>query len=123
MRDLIKKVIAVVCLIWVFWGTAEAQVKEAFQMATLSPTILVLTSDTIDQSHKLHFTVSTIGYMGLYMVTESEWKAAVITLLLGATKELIYDDLMNQGTPLWSDMAWNSLGVGQGLLFTISLRL
>lgn len=120
---MVRKIMMAILLVWTVSGTAEAQVKEAVQMATLSPVLLILTSDSIDHSHKLHFTVSTIGYLGLYMITESEWRAAAITLLLGVAKELIYDDWMNQGTPLWSDMKWNSLGVGQGVLFTISLRL
>ena len=65
--------------------------------------------------------VSTIGYLGSYMILESKWKAALLTLLLGATKELVYDKMLGRGEPLWEDIKWNSLGVGQGFVFSYSL--
>jgi hypothetical protein len=99
---------------------SQAQFKEAAQLATLSPTILVIYSD-IENYQKSHFTVSTIGYLGSYMIFESKWKAALLTLLLGATKEIVYDGLLGRGEPLWDDMKWNTLGVGQGLIFTFAL--
>ncbi len=39
------------------------------------------------------------------------WQAAVITLLLGAVKELIYDKLLGKGTPEWLDFAADAAGV------------
>jgi hypothetical protein len=100
---------------------SQAQLKEVAQLATLSPTILVIYSD-IENYKKNHFTVSTIGYLGSYMVLESKWKAALLTLLLGATKEIVYDGLLGRGEPLWDDMKWNALGVSQGLVFSVSLN-
>jgi len=100
---------------------SQAQLKEAAQLATLSPTILVIYSD-IENYKKSHYTVSTIGYLGSYMILESKWKAALVTLLLGATKEIVYDGLMGRGDPLWDDMMWNTLGVSQGVVFTVSLK-
>lgn len=66
--------------------------------------------------------LSTITYMGSYMITDSVWKSAVISLAMGVSKELIYDRLLKKGEPLWSDMKWNTLGVVQGTVFTISLK-
>lgn len=92
-------------------------------MATLTPTVLVLSSNDIIMAHKIHFTVSTVLYLTSYMVTESHWKAIVISLSIGAAKELIYDGLMGRGEPWIQDMKWNALGVAQGAVFTLSLKL
>lgn len=116
-----KYIILIVALIFVFNEKSNAQLKEAAQLATLTPTILVAYSN-IENYKKSHFMVSTIGYMGSYMILESKWKAALLVLSLGATKELLYDNLMGRGDPLWSDMKWNMLGVSQGVVFTFSLR-
>ena len=102
-------------------GVCNAQIKEAAQLATLSPAILVIYSSNIENYEKNHYLLSTIGYMGSYMILDSKWKAALLTLALGAGKELVYDSLLNKGEPLWSDMKWNTLGVGQGVVFTVSL--
>ena len=59
--------------------------------------------------------------MDSYMVLESKWRAALLTLALGVTKEFVYDELLNKRTPLWSDMKWNTLGVTQGLVFTFAV--
>lgn len=56
------------------------------------------------------------------MITDSVWKSAVITLALGVSKELVYDGLMKRGESLWDDMKWNTLGVTQGVIFTVSLK-
>jgi hypothetical protein len=101
---------------------SQAQFKEAAQLATLSPTILVATNSSLENYLKLHYTVSTVTYLGTYMITDSIWKSAAITLVLGAAKELIYDNLIGGGTPLWQDMAWNTLGTAQGVIFTVSLK-
>ncbi len=102
--------------------TADAQLKEAAQFATLTPTVLVASSGELENYKKMHFTISTVVYLGSYMITDSYWKSAVITLLLGASKELIYDGLLGYGDPLWEDMGWNALGTGQGVVFTLSLK-
>jgi hypothetical protein len=102
-------------------STANAQLKEAVQLATLSPTILVIRSD-MENYKKSHYMLSTITYMGSYMILESKWKAALLTIMLGATKELVYDSFLRRGEPLWVDMKWNTLGVGQGVLFSVSLN-
>lgn len=100
--------------------SANAQVKEGIQLSSLAPTLLVVYSD-IEDYHKTHYLLSTIGYMGAYMVFDSKWKSVLLTLLLGGTKELVYDRLLGYGEPLWSDMKWNTLGVMQGVTFTFSL--
>lgn len=101
---------------------SKAQLKEAAQFATLTPTLLVVYSD-IENYQKSHYMVSTIGYLGSYMILESEWKAALLVLTLGAIKELLYDNLMGRGEPLWEDMKWNTFGVTQGVVFTVSLKI
>lgn len=101
--------------------SASAQLKEGLQLSTLTPTLLVVYSD-IESYHKTHYLLSTISYLGGYMVFDSKWKAALLTLLLGTTKELVYDKLLGYGEPLWSDMKWNTLGMAQGVVFTVSLE-
>jgi len=101
---------------------AHAQLKETAQLATLTPTAFVLTSGAKDD-FKLHYAVSTSLYLASYMITESEWKAALITLFLGAAKELVYDELLGKGDPKLNAMGWNTLGVAQGAVFTFSLKL
>jgi len=71
---------------------------------------------------KSHYTLSTIGYLGSYMITDSIWKSAAITLGMRIAKELVYDGLLGKGTPHWEDMLWNTLGVTQGVVFTVSLK-
>ena len=115
-----KAILLTLTLLFTLNASAAAQLKEAAQLATLSPTILVIYSD-IDNYKKSHYMVSTIGYLGSYMILESKWKAALLTFLLGATKELVYDSILGRGEPLWEDMKWNSLGVAQGVVFTVSL--
>jgi hypothetical protein len=115
-----KKTLLTIILLLAISSAARAQIKEAAQLATLSPTIAVVYSD-IENYQKSHYTVSTIGYLGSYMILESKWKASLLTLALGMSKELIYDGLMGRGEPLWSDMKWNTLGVAQGFVFSVSL--
>jgi hypothetical protein len=119
----IKFYILFIILALVIVRTSDAQLKEAAQLATLTPAAFVLSSDNIISAHKLHFTASTMLYLSSYLVTESYWKAAVISLLIGAAKELIYDGLLNMGEPWIQDMKWNTLGVAQGAVFTLSLKL
>ena len=104
-------------------SVSKAQIKETVQLATLSPSVFVIYSDNLENYEKNHYLLSTIGYMGSYMILESKWKAALLTLALGATKELVYDELLNKGTPLWSDMKWNTLGVTQGFVFTVTISI
>jgi len=115
-----KTTLLTIILLFLLSSSADAQLKEAAQLATLSPVILVIQSD-MENYKKSHYMVSTIGYLGSYMVLESKWKAALLTLLLGATKELVYDKMLGRGEPLWEDIKWNSLGVGQGFVFSYSL--
>lgn len=117
-----KKLSAVIICFIVFNFPVHGQFKEAVQLSTLTPTLLVATSD-IENYKKMHYTISTMTYLGSYMITDSFWKAAAITLFLGAVKEIVYDGLFNRGDPLWDDMKWNTLGVGQGVVFTLSLQL
>ena len=102
-------------------STSNAQLKEAAQLATLAPVIFVAQSD-IENYKKLHYSISAMAYMGAYMITDSIWKSAAITIGMGIAKELVYDGLMGRGTPLLEDMLWNSLGVTQGVVFTVSLK-
>ena len=121
MLNCIKSFVLGIVLFVVGTGVCNAQIKEAAQLATLSPAILVIYSSNIENYEKNHYLLSTIGYMGSYMILDSKWKAALLTLALGAGKELVYDGLLKKGEPLWGDMMWNTLGVGQGVVFTISL--
>jgi len=116
-----KSLLLTIALLFALNTTAQAQFKEAAQLATLSPVLLVIKSD-IEGYKKTHYTISTIGYLGSYLVTESIWKSAAITLGMGLAKELIYDALLGRGTFLMEDMLWNSLGTAQGVVFTLSLR-
>jgi hypothetical protein len=119
---LMKKLILILLFSIVITSQARGQLKEALQLATLSPTLVVVTHSDIINAHKLHYTLSTLGYISAYMVTDSYWKAAVITLAAGVAKELLYDGLLGKGEPLWEDMKWNALGTVQGAVFTVSLR-
>jgi hypothetical protein len=116
-----KPVLLTLTLLFTLSTAAHAQFKEAAQLATLSPVLIVMYSD-IERYKKSHYTLSTIGYLGSYMITESIWKSAVITLGMGLAKELVYDGLLGKGTPLFEDMLWNTLGVTQGVVFTVSLK-
>jgi len=116
-----KPILLTLILLFTLSTAAKAQFKEAAQLATLSPILIVMNSD-IERYKKSHYTLSTIGYLGSYMITESTWKSAAITLGMGLAKELVYDGLLGKGTPLWEDMLWNSLGTAQGVIFTVSLR-
>ena len=115
-----KTTLITIVLLFLLNTSTSAQLKEAAQLATLAPTILVIQSD-MENYKKSHYMVSTIGYLGSYMILESKWKAALLTLLLGTTKELVYDSMLGRGEPLWEDMKWNTLGVGQGFVFTFAL--
>ena len=68
-------------------------------MATLTPAVFVIYSNTPEHYEKNHYLLSTIGYMSSYMILESKWKAALLTLAIGATKELVYDGLLKKGEP------------------------
>jgi len=116
-----KKWLLMIALLFLAHNTAKSQVKEALQLATLSPTLIVASSD-IKNYKKMHYTLSTVTYLGSYMITDSIWKSAAITLAMGVGKELVYDRLLGRGEPLWEDMKWNTLGVAQGVVFTVSLR-
>ena len=116
-----KKILLTTILLLALSSTSQAQFKEAAQLATLSPTILVIRAD-MENYKKSHYMLSTITYMGSYMILESKWKAALLTLLVGAAKELVYDAMLGRGEPLWVDMQWNTLGVAQGVAFTVSLK-
>ena len=117
----IKSFVLGIVILAVGAEVCSGQIKETAQLATLTPTVFVVYSDVPEHYEKSHFMLSTIGHMGSYMDTESKWKAALFTLAIGAGKELIYDELLNKGEPLWSDMKYNALGVGQGVVFTYSL--
>lgn len=116
-----KKWILIIGLTFLVHNTAKSQAKEVLQFATLTPMIMVVTSD-IENYKKMHYTLSTVIYLSSYMITDSVWKSALITLSLGIVKELIYDEMLGKGTPLWEDMKWNTLGTAQGVVFTVSLR-
>lgn len=115
-----KPILLTITLLFLLNSAANAQLKEAAQLVTLSPTILVIQSD-MESYKKSHYLLSTITYMGSYMILESKWKAALLTLMMGATKELVYDAMLGKGEPLRVDMQWNTLGVAQGFVFTVSL--
>jgi len=118
---IMKPLLLTLTLFFLLSTAAKAQFKEAAQLATLSPVLIVMYSD-IERYKKSHYTLSTIGYLGSYIITDSIWKSAAITLGMGIAKELVYDGLLGKGTPLWEDMLWNTLGVTQGVVFTFSVQ-
>jgi len=116
-----KSLILFLAIFFSISSTSNAQLKEAAQLATLAPVIFVAQSD-IENYKKLHYSISAMAYMGTYMITDSVWKSAVITLGLGIAKELIYDAMLGRGDPLLEDILWNTLGTAQGVVFTVSLK-
>ena len=63
---------------------------------------------TYDKKVHLIGSFATCYLLSLVIVT---WQAALITLILGAAKELIYDWAMKRGTPEWLDFAADGAGV------------
>lgn len=116
-----KPILLTIAFFFILNLAANAQLKKTAQMATLSPILLVAHGD-IENYKKMHYMISTISYIGLYSITESMWKSAVMTLAMGVFKEIVYDSILGRGEPLWEDMKWNSLGTAQGIVFTVSLR-
>lgn len=107
---------------FLFPAESDGQIKKVAQFSTLTPSLIVAANNNIQTYHKSHYMLSSTAYLGAYMVTESEWKAALISFLLGVSKELVYDHLFGQGDPQIRDVAWNTLGIAQGAVFTISLK-
>jgi len=70
-------------------------VKEALRFAFLTPELLVASGD-IDNYKKRHYILRTVMYLGRYMITDAIWKSAVITLAMGITNELVYDELLGK---------------------------
>lgn len=46
----------------------------------------------------------------------SLWLAALLALLVGVVKEIIYDKLMKRGTPQWKDLVADIVGIAIGCL-------
>ena len=44
------------------------------------------------------------------------WLAALLALLVGVGKEIIYDKLMKRGTPQWKDLVADIVGIAIGCL-------
>lgn len=44
------------------------------------------------------------------------WLAALLALLIGMGKEIIYDKLMKRGTPQWKDLVADLVGIAIGCL-------
>lgn len=118
-----KQLLLTIILITFITVPSIAQLKEAAQLATLTPTLFVVSNSDLIPGRKLHYSLSTVAHLSSYMVTGSQWKAITISVLLGLSKELVYDGLMNKGEPSLTDMKWNTLGVAQGVVFTFSLKL
>jgi VanZ family protein len=66
-----------------------------------------------------HFIGSAILAIVFYTLTQSIIGAIVISLGIGAVKELYHDFYLNRGTPDWYDMLANSLGVIFGIILVI----
>jgi VanZ family protein len=66
-----------------------------------------------------HFAGSTILAIVFYMLTQSIIGAIVISLGIGAVKELYHDLYLNRGTPDWYDMLANILGVAFGIILVL----
>lgn len=43
------------------------------------------------------------------------WISAILVLLIGIGKELVYDKLMKKGTPSWKDLLADIIGIFIGL--------
>jgi len=80
-------------------------------------------SGDIRPDHKLHYVSSYAIQQTAYIYTESLWKSAAISIGVGLAKELIHDKLMRRGNPSIKDMAFNTAGAGNALLFTIMIKL
>ena len=70
-----------------------------------------------------HFLGSVILAIVFYVVTQSILGAIVISLGIGAVKELYHDLYLNRGTPDWYDMLANSLGVIFGIILVLFFEL
>jgi VanZ family protein len=66
-----------------------------------------------------HFLGSVILAIVFYALTQSIVGAIVISLGIGAVKELYHDLYLNKGTPDWYDMLANSLGVIFGIILVL----
>ena len=63
---------------------------------------------TYDKKIHLIGSFAVCYLLSLIIVT---WQAALVTLILGVAKELIYDKLMGKGTPEWADFAADAAGI------------
>ena len=71
------------------------------------------------EDKQYHFLGSAILAIVFYMLTQSIIGAIVISLGIGAVKELYHDFYLNRGTPDWYDMLANSLGVIFSIILVI----
>ena len=73
----------------------------------------------LQKDKQYHFTVSAILAIVFYIFTQSIIWAILISLSIGAVKELYHDLYLNRGTPDWYDMLANSLGVIFGIILVL----
>lgn len=90
---------------------------------TILPLVFVLSSSDIRTDHQLHYVSSFAIQQVAYALTDCPYKSFLISLSVGAAKELIHDKLMGRGNAAWKDMRYNALGAASGLVFTLSIRL
>lgn len=92
------------------------------QYVTILPLVFILSTEDIEINHQMHYVSSLAIQQIAYVYTDCWWKSALISLTLGAAKELIHDKWMGRGNPSFRDMGWNAAGVANGTLFTFSIK-
>ena len=71
----------------------------------------------------LHFTVSLLVTVMIFLLTSHLCLSVLITLLIGVLKELIWDGLMKKGTTDSRDMLANIVGIVVGVAFIYGFQL
>jgi hypothetical protein len=87
------------------------------EYALLYSMLLSTPAFAIEQDKAMHATVSYAITITTYAKTKSYWKAAGLSLVLGATKEYVIDQHADNG-----DMVANGVGTGVGVMFPIILE-
>lgn len=66
--------------------------------------------DKIRKDDLLHILVSVI-IMTVLKLLLPWWIAALITLLVGILKEIVWDKILKKGTPEWRDIVSDIIGI------------
>lgn len=71
--------------------------------------------EKIRKDDLLHILFSVI-VMTVLKLLLSWWIAALITLIVGILKELVWDKILKKGTPEWRDLVSDIIGILIGLI-------